>query len=193
MTARRAASLVLLAAAAAQSPYSADQERDFERTRQELLARDPLAARLREEHLHGRLPRKPGDLHHRWGRDSRSGSISRHTQHQFMWYVADTYGPKLPSKEPRCLDWEGSYLKTIFNATCAIKDYLLYSPVPSKQKSPRPVKRGVKFDMEYSVDAHAMASLIPHNNYDLVVANSVFEHMKQPFVVACRAAWKSHR
>jgi hypothetical protein len=53
------------------------------------------------------------------------------------------------------------------------------------------VKRGVKFDMEYSVDAHAMASLIPHDNYDLVVANSVFEHMKQPFVVACRAAWKS--
>ena len=46
------------------------------------------------------------------------------------------------------------------------------------------VKRGVKFDMEYSVDAHAMASLIPHDNYDLVVANSVFEHMKQPFVVA---------
>ena len=45
--------------------------------------------------------------------------------------------------------------------------------------------------MEYSVDAHAMASLIPHDNYDLVVANSVFEHMKQPFVVACRAAWKS--
>ena len=43
------------------------------------------------------------------------------------------------------------------------------------------LKRGVKFDMEYSVDAHAMASLIPHDNYDLVVANSVFEHMKQPF------------
>ena len=33
------------------------------------------------------------------------------------------------------------------------------------------LKRGVKFDMEYSVDAHAMASLIPHDNYDLVVAN----------------------
>ena len=94
MTARRAASLVLFAAAAAQ--YSAEQRQEFERTRQELLARDPLAAQLRDEHLHGRLPRKPGDLHHRWGRDSRSGSISRHTQHQFMWYVADTYGPKLP-------------------------------------------------------------------------------------------------
>ena len=53
---RRAASLVLLAAAAAQSPYSADQRQDFERTRQELLARDPLAAKLRDEHLHGRLP-----------------------------------------------------------------------------------------------------------------------------------------
>ena len=45
---RRAASLlVLLAAAAAQSPYSAEQRQDFERTRQELLARDPLAAKLR--------------------------------------------------------------------------------------------------------------------------------------------------
>jgi hypothetical protein len=43
---RRAASLVLLAAAAAQSPYSADQQQEFERTRQELLARDPLAAKL---------------------------------------------------------------------------------------------------------------------------------------------------
>ena len=188
--ARRAASLLLVLASAA-SQYSAEQQQEFEKTREALLARDPLAAQLREEHLHGRLPRKPGDLHHRWGRDARSGSISRHTQHQFMWYVADTYGPKLPSKKPRCLDWEGSYLKTIFNATCAIKDYLLYSPTPSKQKSPRPIRRGVKFDMEYSVDAHAMASLIPHDNYDLVVANSVFEHMRQPFVVACRAAWKS--
>ena len=63
--ARRAASLLVLAAAAAQSPYSAEQRQDFERTRQELLARDPLAAQLRDEHLHGRLPRKPGDLHHR--------------------------------------------------------------------------------------------------------------------------------
>ena len=43
---RRAASLlVLLAAAAAQ--YSAEQRQDFERTRQELLARDPLAAKLK--------------------------------------------------------------------------------------------------------------------------------------------------
>ena len=42
---RRAASLLLLAAAAAQ--YSAEQQQDFERTRQELLARDPLAAKLR--------------------------------------------------------------------------------------------------------------------------------------------------
>ena len=91
MTARHAASLLLLAAAAAQ--YTAEQQQEFERTRQELLARDALAQQLRDEHLHGRLPRKPGDLHHRWGRDSRSGSISRHTQHQFMWYVADTYGP----------------------------------------------------------------------------------------------------
>ena len=63
MTARRAASLVLLAAAAAQSPYSADQERDFERTRQELLARDPLRpetalrgrARPRRRHGHALL------------------------------------------------------------------------------------------------------------------------------------------
>ena len=39
--ARRAASLLVLAAAAAQSPYSAEQRQDFERTRQELLARDP--------------------------------------------------------------------------------------------------------------------------------------------------------
>ena len=46
--ARRAASLlVLLAAAAAQSPYSADQRQDFEKTREALLARDPLAAQLR--------------------------------------------------------------------------------------------------------------------------------------------------
>ena len=37
--ARRAASLLLLGAAAAQ--YSAEQQQDFERTRQELLARDP--------------------------------------------------------------------------------------------------------------------------------------------------------
>ena len=50
--ARRAASLLLLGAAAAQ--YSAEQQQDFERTRQELLARDPLAAKLRDEHL------KPG-------------------------------------------------------------------------------------------------------------------------------------
>ena len=46
---RRAASLlVLLAAAAAQ--YSAEQRQDFERTRQELLARDPLAAKLKSGH-----------------------------------------------------------------------------------------------------------------------------------------------
>ena len=53
MTARRAASLLVVAAAAAQQ-YSADQRQDFERTRQDLLARDPLAQQLRDEHLHAR-------------------------------------------------------------------------------------------------------------------------------------------
>ena len=63
---RRAASLLVLAAAAAQSPYSADQQQDFERTRQDLLARDPLAARLRDEHLH-ELPhwKDLDNLHHK--------------------------------------------------------------------------------------------------------------------------------
>jgi hypothetical protein len=183
--ARVAARLLALAGAALANPYSVDQEAAFQQTRQELLKRDPLARSLLEDK---RLPRRPGDLHHRWGRIQRSGSISRHAQHQFMWYVNDVYGKKLPSAERRCLDWEGSCLKTIFNETCKIKDYLLYSPTPSARKSPRPTRRGVTFDMEYSCDAHAMADLIPHDRYDLVVANSVFEHMKQPFVVARQVA-----
>ena len=69
---RRAASLlVLLAAAAAQSPYSADQRQDFERTRQELLARDPLAAKLRDEHLHSKLLKR-----RRTGATPRSSAMS---------------------------------------------------------------------------------------------------------------------
>ena len=52
MTARRAAHLLLLTAAASQ--YSAEQQQDFERTRQELLARDPLAKQLRDD-----VARKP--------------------------------------------------------------------------------------------------------------------------------------
>ena len=56
---RRAASLVLLAAAAAQSPYSAEQQQEFERTRQELLAMDNLHHKV-SYHLSTKLvARKP--------------------------------------------------------------------------------------------------------------------------------------
>mmetsp|Transcript_2483 Transcript_2483/g.7163 ORF Transcript_2483/g.7163 Transcript_2483/m.7163 type:complete len:313 (+) Transcript_2483:1304-2242(+) len=154
-----------------------------EQTREEMiqmLKNDKLAKAIRDETRAGTLPRPPGDLRHRWQRDRRSGSISRHQQHQFMWSFVDTYGSKLPPK-PRCLDWEGSYLKTIFNATCAVKDYVIYAPSES-QSAVR--SADARFHTEYRCDAHTMANVIPHHTYDLVVANSVFEHMKQPFVVA---------
>jgi hypothetical protein len=60
--ARVAARLLALAGAALANPYSVDQEAAFQQTRQELLKRDPLARSLLEDK---RLPRRPGDLHHR--------------------------------------------------------------------------------------------------------------------------------
>ena len=140
------------------------------------LARDPLAQQLRDEHLHGRLPRKPGDLHHRWGRDARSGSISRHTQHQFMWYVADTYGPKLPSKKPRALDWEGLPQDHLQRDLRHQGLFIIFTHA-LKTKSPRPVRRGATWNTPWTPTPWRHS--IPHDNYDLVVANSVFEHIKK--------------
>lgn len=118
-----------------------------------------------------------------WKRGKQSNSISRHTQHAFMWSFVDSHGPRM-RKASRCLDWDGRYGGSIFASICHEVDVIAYGQpygrVPSKalhwtSGPPR------KADRWYNADVHSMANYLEHGVYDLVIANSVFEHFRQPF------------
>jgi len=118
-----------------------------------------------------------------WVRGKQSNSIPRTTQHAFMYWFVDNYGSRMRHKS-RCLDWDGWYGGSVFASVCREVDVVEYGQpfgrVPSKalhwtSDPPR------KADRWYRVDVHSMADHLEHGVYDLVIANSVFEHFRQPF------------
>lgn len=126
------------------------------------------------------MPRVPKRA---WVRGKQSNSIPRTTQHAFMYWFVDNYGSRMRHKS-RCLDWDGWYGGSVFASVCREVDVVEYGQpfgrVPSKalhwtSDPPR------KADRWYRVDVHSMADHLEHGVYDLVIANSVFEHFRQPF------------
>lgn len=118
-----------------------------------------------------------------WRRGAQSNSISRQTQHAFMWRFVDEYGPKL-RKRARCLDWDGWYVGSIFDSICAVKDVVEYARPLGRSVPVKPLKwavDGVVASHWYHADAHNMSEVLEHGVYDVVIANSVFEHLHQPF------------
>jgi SAM-dependent methyltransferase len=122
-----------------------------------------------------------------WRRNASSMSVARHTQHKFMWEFVDSYGPTM-RKNARCLDWDGWYIGSVFASVCAEKDVIEYGPQRSYKlsqpknlvwRAPGVAQRATRW---YMGDAMTMASVLDHGVYDLIIANSVFEHLKQPFV-----------
>lgn len=119
-----------------------------------------------------------------WRRGGQSNSISRHLQHRFMWHFVDTYGPRLPPRA-RCLDWDGWYGGSVFASVCAEVDVIEYAR-PFGRVATKPLHwardRGRRATRWFHADAHSMSEHLPAGAYDLVIANSVFEHLSQPFV-----------
>ena len=120
-----------------------------------------------------------------WNRGGLSGSMSRQMQHTFMWQYVDALSKEHPSRG-RCLDWDGWYGGSIFRTLCDEVDVLIYAQ-PFGRAPQRSLPRAAggahppKARWWYA-DAHSMASYLPNNAFDLIIANSVFEHIERPFV-----------
>ena len=144
---------------------------------------------VRERIAHQKLAH-PAPLARRWRNGERSGSIARHIQHHFMRAFIASYGRKLPPRA-RCLDWDGWYVGSIFDALCLRKDAIrLNTSGPSRKAGRQPLPsewsaRPNSMAMFWEVrDFTDIASLLPHGEYDLIIANSVFEHIPEPVVLA---------
>lgn len=101
-----------------------------------------------------------------------------------MWhYVDGQAGPRPPPG--RCLEW-GGYGGSIFASLCATVDVLVYAtpfgpakpPARKDSSSSKTLPKNAKW---WHADAMTMASYLPRSAFDLVIANSVFEHLEQPF------------
>lgn len=107
------------------------------------------------------------------------------TQHEFMWSFVANYKAQL-SHHTRCLDWDGWYGGSVFSQVCTEVDVIEYGK-PFGRTLPKRLRWKAKSTRQaarwYLADAHSMASYLEHNSYDLIIANSVFEHFLQPFVV----------
>lgn len=114
-----------------------------------------------------------------------SGSMSRSMQHAFMWQFVDGAGSRPP--RGRCLDWDGWYGGSIFASLCAEVDVLVYAepfgPGPTK---PLP-KGSSKVVRWWHADAHTMSRVLPLAAFDLIIANSVFEHLEKPLLAMQQA------
>ena len=120
-----------------------------------------------------------------WARGGVSGSMSRSMQHAFMWQFVDGAGSRPP--RGRCLDWDGWYGGSIFASLCAEVDVLVYAepfgPGPTK---PLP-KGSSKVVRWWHADAHTMSRVLPMAAFDLIIANSVFEHLEKPLLAMQQA------
>ena len=126
-----------------------------------------------------------------WQRGTTSNSLSRHTQHQFMWRFVDSHGPRLRARaesegrKVRCLDWDGWYGGSVFASVCGEVDVIEYG-TPYGQVPPRELhwaeRRGALATRWYRADTHSMSQLLDRGVYDLIIANSVFEHLHEPAV-----------
>ena len=119
-----------------------------------------------------------------WQRGAQSNSISRHLQHRFMWRMLDQYAGSM-RKGARCLDWDGWYVGSVFASICHEKDVVEFAhPLGTRvqpKRLPWSAVPNATANRWYYVDAHKMAKTLEHDAYDLVIANSVFEHLRQPF------------
>jgi hypothetical protein len=110
--------------------------------------------------------------------------MSRSMQHAFMWQFVDGAGSRPP--RGRCLDWDGWYGGSIFASLCAEVDVLVYAepfgPGPTK---PLP-KGSSKVVRWWHADAHTMSRVLPLAAFDLIIANSVFEHLEKPLLAMQR-------
>ena len=125
-----------------------------------------------------------------WLRGAQSNSLSRHMQHMFMYEVVDSHGPRLRAQAQqeqrpvRCLDWDGWYGGSIFGDVCGEVDVIEYATPFGRQEPKRLHWTAGKVTTAkrwYHADAHTMADYLDNNAYDLVIANSVFEHLHRPF------------
>lgn len=132
-----------------------------------------------------------------WARGGISGSVSRHMQHTFMWEFVDklqynTSRVRARSHSFRCLDWDGWYGGSIFKSVCSEVDVVVYEepfgrvptkPLPRIGGSAAGAARTNRLQTVrwWHADAHSFASILPHDAFDLVIANSVFEHIERPF------------
>ena len=100
-----------------------------------------------------------------------------------MWSFVDKYKSRL-AHHTRCLDWDGWYGGSIFAQVCSELDVIEYGK-PFGRVAPKRLRwqaqrhRAARW---YLADAHSMASYLDRGSYDLIIANSVFEHLHQPFV-----------
>ena len=105
------------------------------------------------------------------------------TQHEFMWSFVAKYNSQL-AHHTRCLDWDGWYGGSVFAAVCSEVDVIEYGK-PFGRVAPKRLRwqaRRQRAARWYLADAHSMASYLDRGSYDLIIANSVFEHLHQPFV-----------
>ena len=147
---------------------------------------------VRERIAQRRLPNlREGQIGvRRWRNGERSDSIARHIQHRFMHTFVASYGSKLPPRARR-LDWDGWYVGSIFDALCPRKDSISLNaggrpqqlgqrPLPSYW-SARPNSTAMFWEVRDFTD---IPLLLPHGVYDLIIANSVFEHIREPAALA---------
>ena len=133
-----------------------------------------------------------------WPRGSRSNSLSRQTQHMFMYQVVDSHGPRLRAlarkekRAVRCLDWDGWYGGSVFGSVCGEVDVIEFAK-PFGPVAPRRLHwtGGTLTEATrwYNADAHSMSRVLESGVYDLIIANSVFEHLHDPFT-AMREVYK---
>ena len=119
-----------------------------------------------------------------WGRGKMSSSLNRNLQHRLMWrFVDDERFAQLRGRA-RCLDWDGWYGASIFASICREVDVISYAK-PFGPVRPRMLAwsatKGRKADRWFHADAHSMSRVLPRAAYDLLILNSVFEHLRQPF------------
>ena len=120
-----------------------------------------------------------------WYNGSVSNSLARQTQHEFMWNFVSKYRAQL-SHHTRCLDWDGWYGGSVFASVCSEIDVIEFGS-PEGRVKPKRLRwasaRGNKHAARwYLADAHTMSNHLDSGVYDLIIANSVFEHLRQPFV-----------
>lgn len=113
-------------------------------------------------------------------------SISRRLQHEFIQSFVNKY--KDTHSGSRCLDWDGWYGGTLFADICDTVDVIEYRTPFGEQKYGKRLnsassKRELKADHLYYADIHNMTKCgVPVGVYDIIIANSVFEHLYNPFI-----------